>query len=57
MTEEWWANLYVKAGDDMMEARVQQLLNEFKYLGSETREKKKQSEDQASSSAVGDEAC
>ncbi|MFM2134493.1 MAG: hypothetical protein RL156_1774 [Bacteroidota bacterium] len=33
MTEEWWNNIYRKAGNDIFDAMTQRLLQEFSVLG------------------------
>ncbi|CAB4154767.1 hypothetical protein UFOVP653_27 [uncultured Caudovirales phage] len=42
MTDEWWAKIYEKAGRDMMEKRAERLLHEFRYLGAQNGNRKKQ---------------
>ena len=32
MTDDWWDSLYHRAGEDMHNARIARLLNEFKHL-------------------------
>lgn len=54
MTDEWFHNLYAKAGADMHEAQINRLAFEFRYLGSRLEEKKL-SKTEASYPAAGDE--
>jgi hypothetical protein len=32
MTDEWYNQLYEKAGTDMLEAKIQRLITEFNFL-------------------------
>ena len=53
MTDDWMESLYQRAGEDINNAFVARLLNEFKYLTS--GEKKNSQNPSSGSSPIGDE--
>jgi hypothetical protein len=55
MTDEWFNNLYEKAGADLYEANINRLAFEFRYLGSRLEETKL-SQTETSYPAAGNEA-
>jgi hypothetical protein len=55
MTKEWWANLHREAANDLTEARVLRLLEEFKFLGNTIREKAQQTYGPSNNPASRDE--
>lgn len=55
MTDEWIASLYNKSGNDLLNAHIERLINEFKYLGA-ARAETKQTTAEADCPAAWDEA-